>query len=216
MSITDQQILSEIQQAMAEPVVDGGVTWTSTMWSATEVLNYLNQRQDRFLKESLILISWTTLSVNAAQQAVSMPVDWISTERISWQGTGGSTFVRLPKSDSWEADNAIPTWRTVTATRPQLAFDSALQTLILLLAPAPTGAGTLSFYYCSIGDPLTGLGNVFTVPDEFVPYIKWGVLADMLNKPGTRVGDADRAQYCEMRFEEGVTLAKSWLSSKNF
>jgi len=89
-------------------------------------------------------------------------------------------------------------------------MDAMLQTLTMLLAPAPTGAGTLSLYYVSTSDPLTGLGEIFTVPDEFVPYVKWGAIGDMLTKPG-RDQDLKRAEYCEIRFEEGVTLAKSWI-----
>jgi len=213
MSVTDQQLLSEVQLAMLEPTVDGGVTWTSGMWTAAEVLQYVNQRQDRFLKETGLLTSWTTIPVNAAQLRPALPSDWVATVRISWQGTGGLTFVVLPRADSWSADNGVPTWPTVTATRPTVYMDSETPTLQVQLAPAPTGSGTLSLYYISVGNTLDGTGEIFNTPDEFIPALKYGVMADMLTKLG-RTQDGLRAQYCEERFAEGVELAKSWISGE--
>ncbi len=214
MSVTDQAFLSEIQAAMLEPTVDGGVTWTSSMWTAAEVLQYVNQRQDRFLKESGLLTAWTTFAVSAGQLHPSFAAaapDWVATVRLSWKGTGDLTFVVLPRGDSWSADNGVPTWPTTTATRPQIYMDGETNTLQMQLAPAPTGAGTLSMYYVSVGNTLDGTGEIFNTPDEFIPALKYGVMADMLTKLG-RTQDGVRAGYCETRFEEGVVLAKGWIS----
>jgi hypothetical protein len=92
-------------------------------------------------------------------------------------------------------------------------MDSETPTLQVQLAPAPTGAGTLSLYYISVGNTLDGTGEIFNTPDEFVPFLKYGVLADMLMKLG-RVQDGVRAGYCENRFQEGIELAKSWISGE--
>lgn len=216
MAYTDQNLMSEIQAAMLEPTIDGGMTWTSGMWTQTEVLQYINQRQDRFLKESQLITSWTTIAVTAGQLRPALPTDWIATVRVSWNGTGnpvapGSTYIQLPRADSWSADNGVPTWPSVTATRPSVYMDSETPTLFLQLAPAPTGIGTLSLYYISVGNNLDGSGEQFDTPDEFMPYIRYGVMSDMLTKLG-RIQDANRAAYCEMRFEEGVELAKSWIT----
>lgn len=203
--------MSEIQASLLEPTIDGGVTWTSGMWTAAEVIQYINQRQDRFLKESELLTAWTTITVTAAQLRPALPTDWVATVRVSWLGTGGATYVNLPRSDSWAADHGLPTWASTTATRPTVYMDSETPTLALQLAPAPTGSGTLSLYYISVGNTLDGTGEIFNTPDEFIPYLKYGVMADMLTKLG-RVQDAGRAAYCEQRFAEGVELAKSWIT----
>ena len=54
---------------------------------------------------------------------------------------------------------------------------------------------------------LTGLGVKFTVPDECVPAIKWGVIADMLSKIG-RAHDPERAAWAEQQYQEGVEATK--------
>lgn len=46
----------------------------------------------------------------------------------------------------------------------------------------------------------------FILPDEFIPALKWGVMADMLSKVG-RGQDLQRAAYCESRYQEGVEAA---------
>lgn len=53
----------------------------------------------------------------------------------------------------------------------------------------------------------TIVGVVFEVPDEFVPVIKWGTMADMLNKVG-RAQDTSRGAFCESRYQQGVEAAK--------
>lgn len=57
----------------------------------------------------------------------------------------------------------------------------------------------------SFGFTITGVA--FDLPDEFVPGIKWGTMADMLNKVG-RAQDTSRAAFCESRYQQAVEAAK--------
>jgi hypothetical protein len=208
MSILDTDMLSEIQAAVVEPTIDGGLTWVSGFWTATEVLNYLIQRQNRFLKESGLLYAQLDLVAAANTAQVALPTDWITTVRVSWRPTTG-TFKEVPRGSLWEADLSFPTWPTVSATdHPQQFADfEGPDTLTLWLLPPANTDGFVSLIYLSLAADLTGLGEIFTIPDEFVPYVKWGVLADMLNKTG-RAHDPQRAEYCEQRFQEGIDAAK--------
>jgi len=54
------------------------------------------------------------------------------------------------------------------------------------------------------------IDTLLPVPGNFVPYIKYGTMADMLSKEG-EAHDEDRAKYCEGRFTEGIELAKMWM-----
>ena len=57
----------------------------------------------------------------------------------------------------------------------------------------------------------TIVGVAFDVPDEFVPGIKWGTMADMLSKVG-RAQDPARAAFCESRYRQSVEAAKMILN----
>ena len=208
MSVTDQALLTALQFALIEDP-DSGATWTSGLWTPAEVLDYLNQRQNRLLRESMILLSEANITVNPATLRQDLPFDWIATQRVVWRKSDG-TRRELPRSDSFETDAMLPSWPYTLADRPQVYMDAETPTLQIQIAPAPLDVGRLEILYVALGALLTGLGEIFTVPDEFVPAIKYGVLADMLSKIG-RASDQTRIQYCESRFQEGIEAGKLML-----
>ena len=210
--MTDQDTLGEIQLHLIEPN-DGGLTWPSELWTAAEVLAYANQRQHRFLKETALLNSQLPIVVAAGQSLVDLPDVWIATARVSWKNGTTGEIVSLARGSVWESDLAQPTWGTVTADRPLTFSDvEPPETLHGFLMPAPTVAGELSILCVALAGILDGLGEIWTVPYEFVPSIKYGILADMLNKVGRALW-ATKARYCELRYQEGVMAAKLLMES---
>src|SRR5262245_48202613 len=98
MSTTDQQVLSEIQYQVIEPTVDNGVTWTSGLWTATEVLNYLNQRQYRFMKDTLLMMAYGRVDFAIGATTGALPEDWIVTYRADWKDGTTGKITELPRS----------------------------------------------------------------------------------------------------------------------
>lgn len=209
MALTDQSVLGEIQVHLLEPN-DSGATWPSGLWATDEVLALVNQRQYDFLKRTALILTRATIPTIPQEHRQALPSDWIMTQRVVWLD-GSGNFTEIPRSDGWEADHAIPTWPNTTATQPALYTDGESQTLTLEIMPAASQPGSLQILYVALSTQLTGAGVTFTVPDEFVPAIKWGVIADMLGKVG-RAFDPQRAQYAESRYEEGVQAAKIMLA----
>jgi hypothetical protein len=78
--------------------------------------------------------------------------------------------------------------------------------------PAPTVAGELTILCVALAGILDGLGEIWTVPYEFVPAIKYGIMADMLNKVGRALWST-KARYCELRYQEGVMAATLLMES---
>lgn len=118
----------------------------------------------------------------------------------------------LNQVDTWELDHGIRTWTTDQDvplawhedTNPQQTFSVAL---------TPANNGTIELLYVALADTLTGAGVNFVVPDDWVPYILWGTLAELLGSDGPAF-DPVRAQYCTQRYEEGVELARLVLGGK--
>src|SRR5690242_20166838 len=108
MSFTDQSVMTQIQNTMIEPP-DGGQTWPSGLWSLAEVVNYLNQRQNLFLKYTQLQFGMANIPAVSGTATYDLPDDWITTVRVVWVALDGSTR-ELGKSDFWEADNGIPSW----------------------------------------------------------------------------------------------------------
>jgi len=210
MAVTDRALLEEIQYTVIE-APDLGATWASGLWTVTEVLAYANQRQYRFMKDTEIVLSTSSITANTgAGNSFALPTDWISTYRAGWKQS--TTYRPLQRSDTWQADHAIPTWEA-TAGTPKLFMDAETPTLTIQIAPAPDTNGTIELIYVALTTLLDRSGVNLTVPDEFAPYIKWGILADMLSKVG-RGQDLDRAGYCEQRFSEGIALAQTLIGDR--
>lgn len=208
MAVTDQDQLSEVQLVMLE-VPDNGVTWNSELWTAAEVLAYFNQRQNRFVKDTLLFVATDELQVPAGTVRPALPSEWVATIDKAWQDSASGTWYPLSPGNSLEYDRGLPSWRATPGV-PQAYMDEETPTLTTQLAPVPAADGVLETMYVGLAGLLDGAGEIFTVPDEFVPYIKYGVLADMLGKVG-RGKDSFRAAYCESRYLEGVNLAQLYM-----
>ena len=202
-TILDNALLEEIQYHMLEDP-DLGVTWASAMWTKAEVLGYLQQRQQRFLKEAPIMLGRAEI-VDSAVISQPLPEDWMITYRLVWKDADG-TWTELPRVDHREMDLAYATWPSITAAKPRVFADTDSATLTIDVVPVATNTGEYEITYVPIAYSLSGLGDPLQVPAEFVSTIKYGIMADMFGKKG-RAHDAARAEYCEARFAEGVMAA---------
>lgn len=206
--MTDQELLEEVQRAVIE-APDLGVTWPSGLWTAAEVLSYVNQRQDRFLKETLLVTSWLDSGITAGQSQQDLPDGWLAT-RNAWL-QDGNTSTPLSPVTRREADLLSADWMT-NLGKAQWYISEEFATRQIALVPTPLTGGVLHLYAALVGAVMDGSGIFLTIPDDCAPYLYYGVLADMFGKQG-RAYDAPRAAYCEERFTEGVQLAQALLKA---
>ena len=209
MAVGCRTILNQVQRVTLEGAGDDGATWPSGMWTQAEVLGYLNQRQNRLLAACGILWKRAETNITISQANQAQPSDWVRTVFVAYK-TGAGLYRELPKLSSGELDLWLPTWPGTSNASPRGYYeDDGGDTLTTYVAPIPTEAGSaLERYYIYLGTTLTQTPDVnFTVPDEFVPTVKYGCLAEMLGK----VGPAQNlvlSQAAEERWEEGVEMGK--------
>lgn len=202
----DQTLLTDLQYALIEPP-DGGANWPSGLWTRDEVLHALTERQNRLLKDTLLLTTVSPLIPAAATvHRFPLPADLIRIVAVVWRGSDG--YVReLLRVDSFEADHALPTWETTDTNPPLVYMEEETPTLQIQIAPAPSVPGNLDLLYVALAPALTGNGQAFTVPDEWTVGLKYGTLADLLSKDG-RGQDLSRAQYAEARFQLQIEISR--------
>lgn len=218
MSITDQQVFNEIQAQLLE-TQNSGASYSSGHWTASEVISYANQRQSEFCKLTGILLSRATLPTVPQINRHPLPTNWITTHRVVFQAAPDpqtnipGEYTEVPRGDGFEADHAAVDWPFNFATDgvPHLYTDGEVPTLQLQVMPATSAIGVLQILYVALPATLTGLGVALTVPDEFVPAIKWGIISDMLGKVG-RAQDPVRALWAEAQYQLGVEAAKVMLA----
>lgn len=205
--ISGQAALQSLQYQVIEPP-DLGATWPSGFWTRDEILWYLNQRQQRFLKDTGILVGFARYAAQV-QMVQTLPDDWVQTVTLAFVVTATARYRTLVPVDSLEADYGRPSW-TDTPGLPEAYIDGDDVSRTIRLVPAPTMAGILEVLYVALAPTIDAdgsVGDLFVTPPEFVPYLLWGTLSDMLGKIG-RAQDPARARYAEMRYEEGVAVAR--------
>lgn len=202
MSVTDADALVEVQGKLLEDAA-----FTSGLWTLAEVAAYFNERQSRFNRDTKLMLAHEDIAVAAATVDVPLPPDWIATQRAVWKDNASGVFTPLDRSSRYAALMGINT--NALPTKPLLIDDQSGGTLTAELFPVPAADGILRLLYASVLEVLNfdpANPDVFDVPDDFLPYIMYGVMADMLAKDG-RGRDLFRANYCENRYSEGVAIA---------
>lgn len=204
--LVDRDVLKDVQLALVEDPVDSGESWTSGLWTVSEVIDYLNQRQAEFLKLTGVRLTRARVATIPQVQRHPLPGDWVATQRCIFLSPDGRKKT-LHRADPFELDHGLPTWEHAGATKPKVYTDGMLPTGTIQIAPKAQDGGVLELLYVALGTSLSNTGVAFQVPAEFVAPVKWGVVASMLGKVG-RANDARRAEYAEMRFQEGIEAAK--------
>lgn len=206
-NVTDKEIMSLVQLMLLEGDTQGQ-TWPSGLWSLSETVGYMNGRLRRFLKETGLTQEIQFMDTTANVGTYDLPDDTVDIRRLAWRsGPTGFKYKELSRVDSWELDNMVQNWTVSSDVAPSSYTDSFLPTLQVLVNPTPTDVGNAEISTVALGPQVNGTGQSIGVPDEYAPYIAWGVLADMLGKQG-EASDPERASYCESRYQEGITLGQ--------
>lgn len=217
MPVLDQTILSQLQRVTLEHDGDGGSSWPTGMWTRDEILTYLNDRQNRLLLALGLVWTVEEPAIVGGVPAQPNPATWMATRFLAYHAPAG-TYRELPRMDTLELDLVLPSWPLSSSLNPRGFYEIDGDTTNTYVIPAPLAVGaSLEWYFLALGTTLTGAGVAFTVPDDFTPTIKYGVLADMFGKVGPTANPILATAAAE-RWEEGVELGKvmaldGWLSS---
>lgn len=180
----------------------------SGIWSPAQIIQYVNDRQRKFLSESGVSVMVAYQAGQALQSRYAVPQNVIDIRRVAWASESSpTTYIELPRADGWELDHGRSGWPTKQAKSPSVYMEDHQPSLTIELNPSPTDSGELELIATAQGEQVDGSGILLSVPDDYTPYLAWGVRADML--AGEYEGnDPIRAAHCEQRFAEGIELAR--------
>lgn len=210
-NVTDRELIYEAEYHLLENAgVDANGTFSTIMFSVTQLLNALNDRQRRFIRDTGCIVTRATNAVIPGTSRYTLPTDYIKSARLTFQPVG-STIYALFEVDAWELDQGMTDWAYNTAA-PTMYHESTTPTLTIELGKVPNGNGTLCLMYHALSTILTGVGDPLSIPDEFAWGIKYGAMADLLGSDGEGC-DPKRATYCEQRYDQAVELARLLMHS---
>lgn len=208
-TITSFNLINWLEYFLMEPLT---TVWTdpwsgTAMFSMNDLVNALEKRLNQFLLETGCAITQPSSILGVTTGRVPLDETTIDVRRVEWQpyATPLAHFP-LEKSDTNELQNLIPSW-SYNPSRPQVYTLYPTPLLTMQLGPVPNTNGSLNMLVVKSHTDLHPIDQPIpiTIFQDLVPYIVFGALATLLNQAGPAY-DADRAAYCQSRWEEGVTL----------
>lgn len=129
-------------------------------------------------------------------------------ELYPWALLPGMTSV-LSRVDPFTQDNGDPGWQLETGT-PSTIIEEPRSPLSFQLAPTPDINGSVEGIYVADPSPIGDACIPLPIPNFMTWGLKYGVMADMLNKEG-EAHDPERGKYCENRYQECIQLTRALL-----
>lgn len=183
-----------------------GATFSSGLFTQTEMLEYLHHSQNEFLVKVRPVFAQATQNLTSARY-YPQPADAIRIERISSSGKAWTNTSQLSldmDNPKWQADHQ--------SDDPKAWFQDEIGLDQFGLWPLIDIGGLVAEIWYSQKDVNSNMGflTTFIMPDIFTMYLKYAVLARVFSKDGEQRDDL-RAKFCQKRFDFGVMIARMFL-----
>jgi hypothetical protein len=210
-SVTDTQLLYEIQNHLLEPPTN---PWTGTLqFSVQSIARSIQRARDQFLSDSGIYVvhSIPFLGMPANGRVHLFP-SLLDVRRLGWMDAGSCLSYGLVRTDERAA-----LYRQSWPQTPGFPFSYSVAVSPITsvqLIPPPSNMGALDLCSVNTGPdlPCNPSSPVpIGVPDDFAWGVKYQALADLLSEDGP-ASDPARAQYCRQLYNFAVSLARTSVS----
>lgn len=200
---TYQKIIDWINKDLIENI--STATPNSEFLTLDELLKSIETKYNLYQQLVSLIVSQADVNVPPTQNVLFLPDHLIDIVRITFVDDEGNETI-LDKSDEAELSyfdldslESITTSKYYTTT-----FD---KTKTIRIYPAPNIHGTLKVLFIGGREDSTPLDvtTEINLPNNLVPYIKYGVEMDIFGKEGV-TQDLARAAYCKQRWEEGLVV----------
>lgn len=218
-STTDRELASQLEYTLIEPQTSDWSTWTGTeQFSLPSIQSTIQRARDRFLLEAGIILSVTEIpTASPPISRVSFPEEIIDIRRIASKSTTNQ-YRTLSREDELTLGAYSSNWNIASVSSTQQPnFYSLVSepSLTLQLAPVAVDIATLQLLYISLGEELNlALEVNLGILEAFIWAIKYGALLELFG-PRSQAHDPIRANYCQMRWDEAISLAKIYPSILN-
>jgi hypothetical protein len=207
---TVQDVCSAVEYRLLEPqTTNYSNPWTGTeQFSFAKITDAIQKRLSRFYMDSAMLAEELALiSVSPGDGRIAVGErSQLDVRRVAWKSVEGQ-FSNLWRVDEETLNRRFIGWNIDAATPESFTVLTAPETVIQL-APVPIDSGNLHVLAVQSAPAISLTANTaLGIMEDFVPYLIWGVLAELLGQDGPGQ-DSARAAYCEQRWAEGLQLAQ--------
>lgn len=206
-SVTDHQIIKDMQYHFLEPVSSQSV-WPGTDMFTLDDLRYALQRsRDQFLVDSGCVLTRSTWNMPPPPAAViSLDDKIIDVRRAVWRDSAVVPYL-LWRTDTWQETSISAAWNIETGN-PEDWMLNDTRPVEIRVSPPPNDSGTLELVTVNAGpalDPATAATPI-GLPDSLAWAAKWGAISDLLSGEA-QSSDPQRAQFARQLYALGVEIA---------
>jgi hypothetical protein len=222
-TVTDQEVLGNVQTSLLEPNTQSTTqAWQSGIYTQAQALQFLNNRHRKLIGDTLATCSILYQPALAYTPYVALPQTLSTIRRVAWANRDTPlAYIELPPSDAWEQDHGYANWPSLVARQPGAYMDDHLPSLTIQVVPQASNDGEIELTFSILPAELDGIGaapgnmgNPLSIPDDYSPYLAWGVRADLLQSE-YEGNDPVRAAHAQARFEEGIELLRLLLEGES-
>ena len=212
-TLKDQDLISIMMLHLLEPQFAVGVYQGSAMFDQASIVNALEHRRDEFLLKTGMVSSQALVNGPAPGNGrLALDDKTIGIIRAAWFDSTDTTYNTVWKADEWGGEAFLSGWAHTPIVKPQTFSIAAVPPVTLQFIPPNMNPGKADLIRIMAGSTLDPVAGVLLgVPDDFAWVVKWGAMADLLGRQGESI-DAQRAQYCEARWDEGIAIARQFTS----
>ena len=207
-TVTNYDVMRTIQDALLEPVSPSA--WTGTaQYTLSDLSGAVERRRNQFLKETGSVLTRITPTITPTPAGRSvLQANVLSVRRAAWVSTDG-LISTLQRDDEWGANHYLPGWPQAMQRPPSVFSVATTPPLQIQLMPPPQDTGRLDMLVVQQGaDVINGTEATLGIQNDWAWVIKFGALADLFGRDGLAY-DPQRAGYCEARWQQGLTAAKT-------
>lgn len=212
-SLTYQFLLNSINFILMEEI--STLNPISEITNLDEILKFARNRINQYqLLTSLIISNKNYVMPAPPINKKTIDAEAIDIIRVAFiDFTNSNRKSKLREDDEQSiANNASISF--TSSTRVPKFYTSALGTLNeISIYPPPENLGSLDVLTVNGISPSTNitLGLEIPLPNNLVPYIKFGILADIFSKDGL-CNEPNIASYFEDRWNEGILIGQNYTS----
>lgn len=203
-SLTYGDVLAWLNRDLVESISEA--TPFSELFTLDGLLRLVKKQYDSFQLETNLIISELILPVAAQNREVSLPDNIIDIVHAKFVSDDYSSTVNRQDeqellyfdTDALESEYAPQYYSTVYSAENKIQ-----------LYPSPIVTGELRLLVI-LGQDISvdlDVDTVINLPNNLVPYLKFGVEAEIFSQDGL-LNDPARASYCEKRWQEGLQIGR--------
>lgn len=188
-------------------------------FSQDEIINTIDRKLDEFKLQTGLILSVDEFLVSLS--IVDLGNEKLDFIRLAFKDVADDDvanhkYYKLFKEDESSLQSFVTNFNLTPKRRPKYfsrLFGSSNE---LRLYPPYNNTGFLHLITIDGRDKsvLATLATKLDIPNNFFPYIKFGVEMDLFLSE-TPMKDLQRAAYCQQRWKEGIMVGKSYMSVHN-